>query len=154
MPRRTVQKCTRRHAGDRLSVTTEFCLTEGHAFDVREWEEPLRSRAEFRRLWSRWSDEVEPRWIEAFPGSRPIGTYVVGGIEPPDWMSEYPALRHPVVIEGQVVIEDRSWHMGEVELDHLVALGVVGDRERRLAIQRLDEPDARQHIRYRLVSDD
>lgn len=154
MPRRTVQKCSRRHAGERLDVTTEYCLTVGHAFDVRDWEEPLRSRAEFARLWSRWGDSITPRWIEAFAGSRPLGLYLTGAIEPPDWRHEHPALRHPVVIGGEVVIEDRTWHLGEVELDHLVELGVVDERERRLAIQRLDEPDARYHSRYRQLADE
>jgi len=154
MPRRTVSKCGRRHAGESLDITAELCLTQGHAFGVADWEEPLRVPAEFRRLWSRWGAEITARWIEAYPGSRPIGVYLAGEIEPPAWRHSLDALRHPVRLAGRIVIEDRSWHVGEIELDHLVESGVVGDRERRLAVQRLDELDARYHDRYRRLAAD
>lgn len=154
MPRRTVQKCSRRYGGERLDATAEFCLTQGHAFGVRDWEEPLQSQTAFRRLWDRWGDEIADRWIEAFPGSRPLGLYLVGKIELPAWQSEYPALRHPVVIGGEIVIEDRSWHCGEIELDHLDALGLVSASERRLAVDRLSRQDASYFGRYRCLADD
>lgn len=154
MPRRVAPKCGRRHAGGRLSVTDELCLTGGHAFGVLEWEEALRSPAVFRRLWSRCGEEITRRWIAAFPGSRPMGSYVVGEIEPPAWRHELPPLRHPVKIAGEVVIADRAWHMGEVELDHLDDLGLIDDEERRLAVARLDASDARLYSKYRALADD
>lgn len=141
MPRRTVTKCRRRHAGDRLDKTDEVCLVWGHCFGVREWERPLQSRANLARLWSRWGAEITRRWVEAFPGSRPAACYLLGLIGPPAWKHEFPACRHPVVIEGEVVIEDMGWHCREIELDHLVDLGLVDDDEYRAAVERLDGPD-------------
>jgi hypothetical protein len=149
MPRRTVQKCGRRHAGGSLGTTDELCLTQGHAFGVADWEEPLQSPAEFRRLWSRWGAEITRRWIEAYPGSRPIGVYLAGEIEPPAWRHRLATLRHPVRLGREVAIEDRSWHTGEIELDHLDRLGLIGDEERRQATERLGEPAGGHHGRYR-----
>jgi len=154
MPRRAAPKCGRRYAGERLDCTAELCLTTGDAFGVRDWEIALQSPAEFRRLWRAWGREIVSRWITAFPGSRPLGCYLVGEIVPPAWRHEYPALRHPVRIAGEVVIADRGWHCGEVELDHLDDLGLIDDEERRLAIERLAGSDARLYRRYRCLSDD
>lgn len=154
MPRRTVQKCGRRHAGATLSTTDELCLTIGHAFGVRDWEEPLQSQAGFRRLWSQWGTEITTRWIEAYPGSRPAGAYAVGEIEPPAWQHEVDALRHPVAIAGTIVIDDAAWHCREIELDHLVGLGLVGDAEYEAAIQRLAEAEPVAAGRYRSLAPD
>lgn len=148
MPRRTVQKCTRRHAGDTISTTDELCLLWGHCFNVRDWEEPLQSRADFSRLWSRWGEELTRRWIEAYPGSRPLGMYLVGQIEPADWRHDWPALRCPVRIGGKVVIEDRAWHGREPELEHLVELGLVDDDEHEAALERLAGPEPTTGRRY------
>jgi hypothetical protein len=154
MPRRVAPKCGRRHAGGRLSVTDELCLTDGHAFGVLAWEEVLRSPAAYRRLWSRWGEEITRRWITAFPGSRPMGCYLAGEIEPPAWRHELPPLRHPVKIAGEVVIADRAWHKGEVELDHLDDLGLIDDEEWRLATERLARSDARFASNYQCLADD
>ena len=154
MPRRTVQKCGRRGvAGGGLDITDEVCLTQGHAWGVAAWEWPLRSRADFARLWSRWGDEITRRWIEAYPGSRPAGCYLAGDIQPPAWKHELQPLRSPVRLGREVVIEDRAWQRREAELDHLVELGIVDDDEYQAAIERLDGPDPTCGRRYRHVSD-
>lgn len=154
MPRRTVTKCSRRHAGERLSVTDETCLTIGHCFGVSDWERPLQSRADLVKLWARWGDELSARWAEAYPGSRPLTAYLVGRIQPPAWRHENPAIRHPVVVEGEVVLDDRAWHCREVELDHLVELGLVDDAEYEAAVERLDGPEPTAGYRYRALSRD
>jgi hypothetical protein len=155
MPRRTVQKCGRRGAaGDRLDLTDELCLVWGHAFGVHDWERPLASQADFSRLWSRWGDEITRRWIEAYPGSRPAGCYLAGQIQPPTWKHELQPLRWPVKLGREVVIEDRTWQGHEVELDHLVELGIVDDEEYQAAVERLDGPDPTTGRRYRHVSSD
>ena len=154
MPRRTVTKCTRRHAGETISQTDELVLLWGHVFGVAEWEEPLRSRAEFSRLWTRWGEELTRRWTEAYPGSRPLGLYLVGRIEPPAWRHEWPALRHPVRIGGEVVIEDRAWHGREAELEHLVDLGLVDADEHEAALERLAGPEPTTGRRYEALACD
>lgn len=153
MPRRTVQKCSRRHAGETIGTTQELCLLWGHCFNVPDWEEPLRSKAEFSRLWDRWGDEITGRWIEAYPGSRPLGIYVLGLIEPPAWRHELPVLRHPVRIGVEVVIEDRAWHGREVELAHLAELGLVAGDEYEAADERLSGPDPISGLRYESLAD-
>jgi hypothetical protein len=144
MPRRAVTKCSRRHAGERPGQTEELCLVWGHCFGVADWERPLESRAEFSRLWGRWGAEITRRWSKAYPGSRPVGSYLAGEIEPPAWRHELPALRHPVRIGEELAIEDRAWHCREIELDHLVGLGIVDDDEYEAALERLagSEPTA------------
>lgn len=137
MPRRTVQKCSRRYAGERPDQADELCLVWGHCFGVADWEQPLKSTADFSRLWSRWRAELLTRWVAAYPGSRPLGCYLAGEIQPPAWRHEIPALRHPVRIGGEVVIEDRAWHGQAVELDHLVEIGVVTGDEYEAAVERI-----------------
>lgn len=148
MPRRTVTKCSRRHAGDRPEETDELCLVWGHCFGVTAWERPLQSQAEFTRLWGRWGAEIARRWIAAYPGSRPLGCYLAGEIEPPAWRHENPVLRHPVSVGGVVVLDDRAWHCREMELDHLVELGLVDDDEYEAAIERLDAHEPTPRHRY------
>jgi len=154
MPRRTVQKCTRHYAGETISTTDELVLVWGHCFGVRAWEEPLQSKAGFARLWSRWGVEITRRWIAAYPGSRPLGLYLVGRIEPPAWRHEWPALRHPVAIEGTVVIEDRAWQGREEELEHLVDLGLVDADEHEAALERLAGPEPTTGRRYEALARD
>lgn len=141
MPRRTVAKCSRRHAGEGLDQGDELCLVWGHCFGVADWERSLQSQAEFSWLWSRWGAELTRRWSQAYPGSRPIGCYLAGEIEPPAWRHENQALRHPVRVGGVVVLDDRAWHCQEIELDHLVELGLVDDAEYEAATERLDGPE-------------
>ncbi len=154
MPRRTAQKCSRRHAGQRLDATDELVLVWGHAFGVADWERPLQSQGDFMRLWGRWGAKLTSRWIELCPGSRPIGCYLAHEIEPPAWRHELKPLRHPVRIGGVVVIEDRAWQGREPELDHLAELGIVAGDELELAAARLASPTAGCHERYRLLSDE
>lgn len=154
MPRRTVTKCSRRHGGERPSQTEELCLVWGHCFDVADWERPLASRAEFSRLWSRWGAEITRRWKKAYPGSRPVACYLAGQIEPPDWRQDSEALRHPVVLGGEIVIEDRTWHGREPELDHLVELGLVDDDEYEAALERLAGHEPTTGRRYEALARD
>ena len=154
MPRRSVQKCTRRFNGETIATSDELCLVWGHCFGVDDWEELLRSRAEFARLWTRWRTDLLDRWIEAFPGSRPAACYVIGEIPPPPWRHEIPALRHPVRIGGETVIEDRAGLCRAAELDHLVELGVVDAAEEAEAIARLAGPRPNDHARYRALAVD
>lgn len=154
MPRRIVSKCGRRNAGASLDPTDELCLSSGHAFGIHDWEEPLRDPAAFRRLWGQWGAEITSRWIEAFPGSRPIGVYLAGTIETPAWRHSLEALRRPIHFGGRIAIQDRGWHSGAAELEHLVALGVVDAGERARAIERLGQSTGRDHSRYsRLATD-
>jgi len=153
--RRVVSRCARRGAPDRIEQVDELVLTVGHAFGVATWEEPLNTHAALLRLWNRWRDEITPRWIEAYPGSRPMAGYLVGEIEPPAWRHELPALRHPIRIGDRgVVIADRAWHMREEELAHLVDIGVVDADERDLAIERLESAQPADSNRYRALFDD
>jgi hypothetical protein len=153
MPRRTVTKCSRRYAGEKIDTTTELCLTGGHAFGVREWEEPLSSQSAFLRAWERWGDEITSRWIAAYPGSRPLGCYLAGEVEPPDWRHANPNLRHPVRVGGVVALDDRAWHCREVELDHLVGLGLVDADEHEAAVERLAGPEPVSVHRYERLAD-
>jgi hypothetical protein len=153
MPRRTVAKCSRLSSGDRPDETDELCLAVGHAFGVADWEKPLQSRAEFMRLWSRWGAEITRRWSRAYPGSRPVGCYLAGEIEPPDWRHANPNLRHPVRVGGVVALDDRAWHCREVELDHLVGLGLVDADEHEAAVERLAGPEPVSVHRYERLAD-
>lgn len=148
MPRRTVTKCGRRRGVDRIDTLDEIVLCEGHAWGVRSWETALDSMDTLAALWRRWGEQLTARWREAYPGSRPMGAYLTGQIAPPDHAHERPALRLPVRVAGEIVIADRRWHEREEELEHLAALGIVGDREYDLALTRLDAP-AMAHRRYR-----
>ena len=103
---------------------------------------------------SAWGVEITRRWIAAYPGSRPLGLYLVGRIEPPAWRHEWPALRHAVRIGGEVVIEDRAWHGREAELDHLVDLGLVDDDEHEAALDRLAGPEPTTGRRYEALARD
>jgi hypothetical protein len=153
MPRRTVTKCSRRHAGDRPTTTDELTAVWGHCFGISDWERPLQSQADFTRLWSRWGGEFARRWREASPGSRPVGCYLAGEIEPPAWRHENPLLRHPVRIGGEVVLHDRGWHGTEIELEHLVELGLVDAAEYEAAVERLGRPGATSG-RYETMADE
>jgi hypothetical protein len=154
MPRRTVTKCSRRHAGEKLDVLHERNLTHGEVWGVRAWQ--FTTRAEFAAAWGRWGDVILPRWIEHCPGSRPAAMYVLGLIRPPKWIHELPGLRRPFrQIEGATVrIPDLGWHRFVPELENLYHLGIVGDDEYELAVERLDGPQPLDFREYRLVSDD
>ncbi len=150
MPPRTAPKCRRRGTTDHIDQLVEFNLCHGHGFGP--WD--IATRHEFAREWRRWGAEITRRWVEAFPGSRPMAAYIVGEIPPPVFEPEHDEHRPRPLrpIEGiEVVIDDTTFHMGERELRHLVALGIVGKREERLALARLDGPDPTYHGRYRSI---
>lgn len=149
MPRRTVNRCARRADGQAIDETTELLLTHGHCFGVAAWEQPLQARSELARLWNRWGDLLTARWIQAYPGSRPMALYLLGELPAPTWRHELPALRHPVRVGGELAIADRAWHGRRVELEHLDELGILADDERELAITRVDGPDPRAPRLYR-----
>lgn len=155
MPRRNVTRCPRRGSSATIDYIEEVVLTHGHAWGVAAWEELLRSRHAFARAWGRWRDELTARWIAAYPGSRPMAAYVTGEIPAPDLAHELPALRHPVILEGTVVIADRGhWHRQVAELEYLDGLGLLDDGEYALAVERLDGPDPVGTHRYRSVADE
>lgn len=137
MPRRTVTRCARRGvAADELDQLVEHNLVHGDCFDVFD----LDCRADFARPWAVWRDEITRRWSAAYPGSRPMAAYLLGEIEPPAWVHELPALRRPMrPIRGiSIELPDTGWHRLAPELVHLAAIGIVGDDEYGLAVERLD----------------
>jgi hypothetical protein len=148
MPRRPGPKCSRRSAGrDHIDQTVELNLVWGDCFG--HWD--IRTRAEFVRHWLRWGEAITRRWVAAYPGSRPMAAYIVGEIAPPAWVSPPPCRPTPLrLIDGcTVVIPDITFHRGEPELEHLDRLGLIEDDEHELALERLAQPDARDHGRYR-----
>lgn len=153
MPRRVVTRCTRRGAADTIGQLDELLLRSGHAFGVATWEAAMQSRADYLRLWRRWADEITDRWIDAYPGSRPMAMYVLGELPAPAWRHELPALRQPVVLAGRVVIEDRGWHGQDIEVEHLASIGQLDDDEHDRAVERLESDDPLGHRRYRPLAD-
>ena len=152
MPRRVVPKCARRNTpADQLDVCVEMNLTDGHAFGP--WD--LQDRAAFARPWAVWGEEITARWVEGFPGSRPMAAYHLGEIAAPVWkpgpLLHWRPLRR---IEGIDVVMPGNWHKQLAELVHLDALGLVDDDEWDRAIERLDSADATYHSRYPAISDD
>jgi len=151
MPRRTVTRCGRRVSNDtQLDQITELNLTTGDCFEFGDF----LKRVEFTRPWARWRDELTARWIDAYPGSRPMAAYIVGEIPPPAWQHDLPGLRRPLrPISGvDVVIADTGWHRLAPELDHLVALGIVDDDELELAEIRLASVNPIASDRYRSIA--
>jgi len=151
MPRRTVQRCTRRSvAAGQLDATIETNLLYGECFGAFDIEQ----RTEFARPWAAWRDELTARWVEAFPGSRPMAAYLLGEITPPVWQHPLPPFRKPMrPISGIAVsISDTGWHRGLPELDHLVEIGLVDDDEHDLAVERLASLDAIDYRRYRKIA--
>lgn len=155
MPRRNVARCARRSAPDTIDTITELVLLNGHAWGIAEWEELLRSRHAFARAWTTWGEELTARWCEAVPGSRPLGAYIAGDIAPPALAHEWPACRHPVRLEGRVVIVDRgAWHRQVAELEHLDRLGLIDDDEHEAAVARLESEYPTGMCRYQNLADD
>lgn len=151
MPRRTVQRCIRRSvAAGQLDQTIEMNLLHGECFGCFD----LDHRIDFVRPWATWRDELTARWIEAFPGSRPMAAYLLGEIAPPVWQHKLPALRRPLrAITGiDVSMADVGWHRWTPELEHLVEIGVVDDDEHDRALVRLASPDPIDHRRYRTIA--
>lgn len=152
MPRRVAPKCARRNTpADQLDQTVELNLVWGECFGP--WD--LRSRADFARPWSIWRDEITRRWIEGFPGSRPMAAYILGEIAPPVWKPGPPLHWRPLrQIEGVDVVMPGNWHKQYPELLHLDELGLVDDDEWNRAIERLDSEGATDHQRYLAIYDE
>lgn len=150
MPRRSVTRCERRSvSADQLDALVERNLAYGDAFGAFD----LESRAEFARPWARWGEEITRRWVDAFPGSRPMAAYMLGEITPPTWMHELPALRKPLraIRELDIELLDIGWHLFLPEAEHLADIGVVDDEEWDRAVARLESADAIDHRRYRAI---
>ena len=152
MPRRNVQKCVRRNTpADRLDHTVEINLVSGECFGP--WDLP--DRTAFARPWATWGDEITRRWIEGFPGSRPMAAYLLGEIAAPVWKPGPPLHWRPLRrIEGVDVVMPGNWHKQYAELLHLDGLGLIDDDEWNKAIERLDSADATYHGRYRSIYDE
>ena len=151
MPRRTVQRCTRRSvAAGQLDATIETNLLYGECFGAFDIEQ----RIDFVRPWLAWREELTARWVEAFPGSRPMAAYLLGEIAPPVWQHKLPPFRKPMrPIAGiNVTISDTGWHRGMPEVDHLVEIGIVDDDEHDRAIERLASLDPIDSRRYRKIA--
>lgn len=148
MPSRKAPRCGRtRSLPDRIDELVEMNLTYGDAFGLDD----LRRLADFKTPWARWRAEITARWVEAFPGSRPLAAYITGEITPPGWQHKLPALRRPFrAIQGSTVaMPDTGWHQGRAEFEHLDELGLVDAEENNRAVQRLAGDDATYHGRYR-----
>lgn len=152
MPRRVAPRCARRNTpADQLDSTVECNLVWGDCFGP--WD--LRSRVEFARPWATWGEEITRRWIEGFPGSRPMAAYLLGEIDAPVWTPGPPLYRKPFRrIDGIDVVMPENWHKQYPELEHLDALGLIDDDEWDRAIERLDSERPTDHRRYRAIHDD
>jgi hypothetical protein len=138
MPRRNAPTCRLRSPDDRIDATVEINLTRGDCFGIGD----LTSRSAFAAAWDDWGDELLPRYVAQFPGSRPMAAYILGEIEPPTWTNPIPLCRHPFrsIDGGTVRLADTSWHRGRAELEHLDALGLIDDDEWEAAVARLAAP--------------
>lgn len=140
MPRRTAPRCGRRTvAADQLDTTVEWNLAVGECFGFAD----LENRAEFARPWAVWGAEITRRWVDAFPGSRPMAAYLLGELSAPSWCHELPGLRRPLrPIRGvDIKLLDVGWHRHLPELEHLADIGVVVDDEYDRAMERLESGD-------------
>jgi hypothetical protein len=137
-------------AAGQLDAAIECNLLYGECFGAFD----IEHRTEFARPWLAWRDELTARWVEAFPGSRPMAAYLLGEITPPVWQHPLPAFRKPMrPITGiNVSISDTGWHRGLPELDHLVEIGLVDDDEHALAVERLASLDPIDYRRYRKIA--
>jgi hypothetical protein len=138
MPRRTAPTCRLRSPDDRIDATVENNVVVGHCFGFAD----LTSRAAFAVAWDDWGDELLPRYVAQFPGSRPFAMYVLEEIPAPTWANPTPLLRHPfrTIDGGTVRMADTSWHRGRAELEHLDSIGLIDDDEWERAVARLAGP--------------
>jgi len=152
MPRRVAPRCARRNTpADQLDQAVELNLIWGECFGP--WD--LRSRADFARPWAVWGEEITRRWIEGFPGSRPMAAYLLGEIAAPVWKPGPPLHWRPLRrIEGIDVVMPGNWHKQLAELEHLDGLGLIDDDEWDRAIERLDSSNATDHQRYHAIYDE
>jgi hypothetical protein len=134
MPRRQPRKCVEKIGGPALTLPTQLCLCYGHSFDVGELEKPQ----DWAIAWGRFKGRIMAEYVAAYPGSRPAACYLLGEIAP---YRPHPTeiLRHPVKVGGRSL--DTALHGWQEECDHLVALGLLTDREIDEANARLDSPE-------------
>lgn len=131
-------RCPRRTADDRIDLTVETNLVDGHCFQFAD----LTTRAAFAVAWDDWGDLILPRYVSTFPGSRPFALYVLGELPPPAWVHPDPLRRHPFrhIEGGTVRMADTTWHQRREELEHLDALGLIDADEWDRAVARLESP--------------
>lgn len=86
--------------GDVLGPGFERCLVRWVGFAGPE--PSLRTRDDWAEAWSRWSAVVLPKWLEAFPGSRPAAMYAVGLVP-----------RRPLLVPLPAEHEGIAVHVGE-----------------------------------------
>ena len=147
MPSRKAPRCSRtRSLADEIDKLVEMNLCWGDACGV----EDLRRFIDFARPWAKWRAELTARWVEAFPGSRPLAAYITGEIVPPP-RHNAPDPRRPFrTLEGETVpLPDIGWHQRQEELEHLDELGLIDAHELDRALARLESDDATYHGRYR-----
>ena len=65
-----------RWADDVLSPHLESCLVRWVGFAGPE--PSLRTRQDWAEAWRRWGRVVLPKWVQAFPGTRPAAMYAAG----------------------------------------------------------------------------
>jgi hypothetical protein len=113
MPLRAAPKCSRRSCRrEHLEQTVELCLIWGHCFGFAD----LRTRAEFAKPWATFGPEIIRRWIAAYPGSRPMATYVLGEIEPWSWTHPLLSARERAAAIERLASSDARSHTRYNEL--------------------------------------
>jgi hypothetical protein len=129
-----------------IGLDVESNLMWGHFFGIGDIEDFHTLQAN----WRTFGKAITERWIEAFPGSRPMAAYLCGDIPPWVWENPTESSRHPIrSIRGLQVTLDTSGHMLEPELEHLEQLGLLTDEEWKAADRRLDDPYPTNLSRYR-----
>lgn len=140
MPRRKTVKCESKGAG-KLHPREETNLVLGHCWGFGD----IESRSELSQLWTRWGEALTERWAEAFPGSRPVCAYLVGGL--PLWETAK-TKKFTRTLDGKDVFFDELGHQDLPELEHLEAEGLLFPGELELAKARLEEPYPNAFSRY------
>lgn len=148
MPRSSRRKCAPRTAGPHIELHIEIRMVFGEDFGIGG----ALTASDWDALWRRYRRHVLERYVEAFPGSRPVVAYLTGEVEPYRWQHPTKICRHPVELEGVTI--DTAGHRSEHEFEHLVTAGVVGASEAAAARKRLASPDAQEWSRYRRLSRD
>jgi hypothetical protein len=149
MPRRTGRRCPERTgAKSELDAAVAWELVVWRGLDIVGMG--LASATDFEISWREHGNTILRDYIDVMPGSRPFGLYATGHIPAPAiTVAPY---GHDLGrrIGERVFFDARCYgHADEPELVHLVALGVVGPDEARLARRRLKEHGCRQLYSHR-----
>jgi hypothetical protein len=143
MPRRTGRRCPERTATAALDAAVAWELSVWRGLDIPGMG--LASATDFEISWREYGGEILPSYIDVMPGSRPFGCYATGQIPMPAVVVD--PYQHDLGrrIGERVFFDARCYgHADEPELAHLLALGLVGAAEERLARRRLKEHGCRQ----------